>query len=926
MSPGNADAVSIDDLLEHMGFIRTLARDLVGDVGEAEDVAQETLLAALERPPAVRRDVHGLIRGIVRNVYRMRVRGDVRRERREQVVRDVSGSDPKSVTDDAILRAERRTELVQAVMRLAEPYRSAIVLRYMEELAPSEIAVALDAPVATVKTRLVRALEMLRRDLGRCIGESEWRTGIAILLVPAAATRRLATSSLVGSATTKSLLPMVGAIASVATVAIVVVLFLVSGRSSDPARLDTSAVSDASVGRVMPIARRRSAEASLIETPTVSEPVPPTDVRSDERKFVVVDEDGVTIEGVVVTTASRELVTDSEGRVDISMTEPVVRFVHPDYVATLLRFETREPTEERAASDAIDVRHRVVLTGGVERELVVVDKKTKHPVVGAVVSIREPSPSDVGGKLVFAGIGRSGVANDFDIQTTSSVDGNGEENIEEDAERGQEVIIDVNETSSDTLIGAVGRLPDRRVVTDVDGRVRLRSSPQGWPELSIASPEHLDIGHLRPDAGRHVEVVGLTSSVRLRIGFGSTRPVAEANGAWRGTVIVRGRYMVRSVGVGPKQDSIMIDDLVAGAYEVTATAESSLSLMGFDRRVIDLSQSGFHEMTLFSHVGATLTVRLGSTASEVDCVTLRARSVDVPRHIEADRSGGDFVFRGLPVGAYRIIARRRGHVLADQSVDVPEKTEFVTHDLRIAPGRLMATADDTVRVVLLDPSGRPVRSGRAERSKPCRFEGLSPGDYEVWFGQERRVDRQSVTIGSGETKVHLAATGRTHRLVVGSKLPASCVSVMTTAGWNLHDQTHGVVADRLFENTSWSSKGSTASWELPAGNDYVASLPGRLGQAKVTLDRDRTVDIESVRYVSVTLTCVHHGHPLRYDAVAIARGDASTDRGGPRLEWTDGQGRIQIDLPIGATYRFETVDGALVVATIGDRSSIVLSF
>ncbi len=45
---------------------------------------------------------------------------------------------------------------------LPEAQRAAILLRYQEDLTPEEIAKALDAPLATVKSHLQRGLKLLR--------------------------------------------------------------------------------------------------------------------------------------------------------------------------------------------------------------------------------------------------------------------------------------------------------------------------------------------------------------------------------------------------------------------------------------------------------------------------------------------------------------------------------------------------------------------------------------------------------------------------------------------------------------------------------------------------------------------------------------------------------------------------------------------
>ena len=46
-----------EQLLTHIGFVKSLAKSLVLDEHRATDIAQNTLLAALENPPAEGRPV-----------------------------------------------------------------------------------------------------------------------------------------------------------------------------------------------------------------------------------------------------------------------------------------------------------------------------------------------------------------------------------------------------------------------------------------------------------------------------------------------------------------------------------------------------------------------------------------------------------------------------------------------------------------------------------------------------------------------------------------------------------------------------------------------------------------------------------------------------------------------------------------------------
>ena len=68
-------------------------------------------------------------------------------------------------TADGGERATDAARLSRAMARLPPDQRAAIALFYLEDLSVAEIAVALDAPSGTVKTRLMHARERLRRIL-----------------------------------------------------------------------------------------------------------------------------------------------------------------------------------------------------------------------------------------------------------------------------------------------------------------------------------------------------------------------------------------------------------------------------------------------------------------------------------------------------------------------------------------------------------------------------------------------------------------------------------------------------------------------------------------------------------------------------------------------------------------------------------------
>jgi RNA polymerase sigma-70 factor (ECF subfamily) len=72
------------------------------------------------------------------------------------------GLDP----EDAYLGGELADRLSAAIDELPDKYREAIILRHAADLSYDEIAEALELPLGTVKTRIFRARDALRRSLG----------------------------------------------------------------------------------------------------------------------------------------------------------------------------------------------------------------------------------------------------------------------------------------------------------------------------------------------------------------------------------------------------------------------------------------------------------------------------------------------------------------------------------------------------------------------------------------------------------------------------------------------------------------------------------------------------------------------------------------------------------------------------------------
>jgi len=148
-------------LLAHQAWMRRLAAGLVRDAGEADDVVQEAWVAALEARGPIG-DLGAWLATVVRNSARSLRRGAARREARE-----AGSARPEGLpaSDEVVARLQEERVLLAELEALEEPYRTTLLLRFHEELAPRAIARRMQVPVETVKTRLKRGLARLRARL-----------------------------------------------------------------------------------------------------------------------------------------------------------------------------------------------------------------------------------------------------------------------------------------------------------------------------------------------------------------------------------------------------------------------------------------------------------------------------------------------------------------------------------------------------------------------------------------------------------------------------------------------------------------------------------------------------------------------------------------------------------------------------------------
>ena len=163
------EVMPYEELVRRYQDVAVRTAHVISPDGDAEDAAQEAFVkayAALGRFRAGSPFRPWLLR-IVANEARNRRRSAGRRANLVlRAAEDRRPDDAAPSPESAVLASERRATLLAALNALRDDDREVISARYFLELSESETAEALGIPRGTVKSRLSRALERLRTQLG----------------------------------------------------------------------------------------------------------------------------------------------------------------------------------------------------------------------------------------------------------------------------------------------------------------------------------------------------------------------------------------------------------------------------------------------------------------------------------------------------------------------------------------------------------------------------------------------------------------------------------------------------------------------------------------------------------------------------------------------------------------------------------------
>jgi RNA polymerase sigma-70 factor (ECF subfamily) len=162
--------IKLEQLLgEYYAYIHRLALSILDDLGEADDVTQETFIAAHRSMAGFRNEsnVKTWLSAITINACRGKLR---KRKIRRRLTNTLQSfhllKNPPASPEHLAIKHEMDRSIWNAVDGLDEKHRFPVILRYVHELNVSEIANILHISQGTVHSRLHYARRKLHSQLG----------------------------------------------------------------------------------------------------------------------------------------------------------------------------------------------------------------------------------------------------------------------------------------------------------------------------------------------------------------------------------------------------------------------------------------------------------------------------------------------------------------------------------------------------------------------------------------------------------------------------------------------------------------------------------------------------------------------------------------------------------------------------------------
>jgi RNA polymerase sigma-70 factor (ECF subfamily) len=158
-------------VVRHAEQVAGFCARISGDRARAPEIAQEVWLAVWDGRD--RWEPRSTFRAYLYTIAFTRARNHVRSRRRQAAVFAPEPLEVESVPGagtteiDRLLEHERRERVFQAVSELPEAMRSAVILRFVDELSYEEMESILSTNASTLRSRVHHALARLKERLGK---------------------------------------------------------------------------------------------------------------------------------------------------------------------------------------------------------------------------------------------------------------------------------------------------------------------------------------------------------------------------------------------------------------------------------------------------------------------------------------------------------------------------------------------------------------------------------------------------------------------------------------------------------------------------------------------------------------------------------------------------------------------------------------
>ncbi|UUZ87181.1 RNA polymerase sigma factor SigW [Paenibacillus sp. P26] len=173
------DRVAFEELVElYKDKIYHLAYRMLHNGHEAEEIVQETFLRVytnLERYDESQKFSTWIYR-IGTNLCIDRLRKRKPSYSLDAEMNDGEGTDwysmlpsQEETPDERLVLSETQTQIRESIDTPPEKYKAVVILRYLQDLSLQEISDVLSMPVTTIKTRLHRGRDFLRKKLEKIL-------------------------------------------------------------------------------------------------------------------------------------------------------------------------------------------------------------------------------------------------------------------------------------------------------------------------------------------------------------------------------------------------------------------------------------------------------------------------------------------------------------------------------------------------------------------------------------------------------------------------------------------------------------------------------------------------------------------------------------------------------------------------------------